>query len=118
MLRGGGKNAAHLRAAILQTPDQIERFIGGNAAADDKQHAIAARFDCGSPLPFRPRWRLEFFQNVGAGRVCGFAQDDANLVLHGAAMTRRTQAQKRLQFIVELPDSQAAHGNFLCSIRG
>ncbi len=41
MLRGGGENAAHLRAALLQAPDQIERFIGGDAAADDEQDARA-----------------------------------------------------------------------------
>ncbi len=45
MLRGGGEDATHLGAAVLQPPDQIERFIGGDAAADDEQHAVAVR--CG-----------------------------------------------------------------------
>ena len=44
VLRGGGEDATHLRAAILQAADQIERFIGGDAAADDEQDAPAAGF--------------------------------------------------------------------------
>ena len=42
MLGGLRENAAHIRAAVLQAADEIERFIGGNAAADDEQEARAA----------------------------------------------------------------------------
>ena len=42
MLCGSGQNATDVRAAVLQTADQIERFIGGNAATDNEQDALAA----------------------------------------------------------------------------
>ena len=42
-LRGGGENAAHLGAAILQAPDQVERFVGRDAAADDEQNLLPVR---------------------------------------------------------------------------
>ena len=42
-LRGGGENAAHLGAAILQAPDQVERFVGGDAAADDEENLLPVR---------------------------------------------------------------------------
>ena len=50
VLRGRGEDAAHLRAAVLQTPDQIERFIGGDAAADDEEDARVRT--AGGPRPF------------------------------------------------------------------
>ena len=37
MLRGGGEDAAHVNAVVLQAANEIERFVGGNAAADDEQ---------------------------------------------------------------------------------
>src|SRR5580704_12768937 len=67
MLRGGGEDAAHLRAAVLQATDQVERFIGSDAAADDEQHAVAVCFRRARLLPRRSRWRLEIFENVVAG---------------------------------------------------
>jgi len=45
-----------LRAAVLQAADQIERFISGDATADDEQDAVAIRF---SRLRLPPR-RLRF----------------------------------------------------------
>ncbi len=41
MLRGRGENAAHVHAVILQAANEIERFVGGNAAADDEENAWA-----------------------------------------------------------------------------
>ena len=37
VLRGRSEDTARLRAAVLQPADQIERLIGGNAAADDQK---------------------------------------------------------------------------------
>ncbi len=55
VLRGRRENAAHVRAAVLQAADQIERFIGGDAAADDEQDAPAAGFGGRWPLLRRLR---------------------------------------------------------------
>ena len=116
MLRGGGQDAAHLGAAILQAPDQIQRFIGGDAAADDEQDAGAVRLGRPRLLPRRVRWRFDVVED--AGLFCGLAQDDADLVLHRPAMARGAQAQQLLQLVVELPDSEAGHWNFFWTIRG
>ena len=90
MLRGGGEDAAHLHAAVLQAADQIERFIGGDAAADDEQDAVAVRFRRARLLPRRLRWRFDVVEAAGLFR--GLAQDDANLVLHRPAVARGAQA--------------------------
>jgi hypothetical protein len=37
-----GEDAAHGDVALFQPPDQIQRFIGGNAATDDEQDALGA----------------------------------------------------------------------------
>ncbi len=36
--RGVGQDGAHRRAALAQAADQVERFIGGDAAGNDQQH--------------------------------------------------------------------------------
>ena len=43
MLRRRREDAAHARAALLQPADQVERFVGGDAAADDEQDALSLR---------------------------------------------------------------------------
>ena len=40
-LRRLGHHDAHRGAALLQAPDQVERLVGGDAAADDEQDALA-----------------------------------------------------------------------------
>ena len=119
MLRGGGEDAAHARAAVLQAADEIERFVGGDAAADDEQDArcrvaSAARALCRAGCD----GRLEMIEHVVAGLFRGLAQDDADLVLHRPAVARGAQAQKLLQLVVELPDGETGHWNFLWDIRG
>jgi hypothetical protein len=42
-----------------------------------------------------------------------FAQDDADLILHRAAVARRAQPQQLLQPVIELADSQAGHAPIL-----
>ena len=115
-LRGGGENAVHLHAAVLQAADQIERFIGGYTAADDEQDAVAVRFSRARHPPRRLRWRFDVVEDAGLFR--GLAQDDADLVLHRPAVPRGTQAQHLLQLVVELPDGETGHWNFLWIIRG
>ena len=43
-LRRLGHDDAHRGAALLQSPDQIERLVGRNPAADDQQYALGSRF--------------------------------------------------------------------------
>ena len=38
-LRGLGQNAAHARAAVPQAANEIERFVGRDAAGDDEEDA-------------------------------------------------------------------------------
>ena len=116
VLRGGGQDAAHLCIPVLQAPDQVERFIGGDAAADDEQDAVAVRIGRTRLLPRRLRWRFDVVEDAGLFR--GLAQDDADLVLHRPAVPRGAQAQQLLQLVVELPDGETGHWNFLWIIRG
>ena len=39
LLRARGQDAAHAGAALAQPPDEIERLVGGDAAADDEEDA-------------------------------------------------------------------------------
>jgi len=110
VLRGGGEDAAYLRAVILETPDQIERFVGGNSAADDQQNALVAGCS-GWRLALRgPRRRLELFEDFVAGAFRRLPQDDADFVFHGAIVAGGAQPQQLLQPIVELPDGETRHG--------
>ena len=56
LLRGPGQNAAHRGAALLEPPDQVERLVGGNAAADDQKNALAVEHRRHS-IPLVPRTR-------------------------------------------------------------
>ena len=118
MLRGSGEDAVHLGAPVLQAPDQVERFVRGDAAADDEQDAVAVRLGRARLLPRRLRWRLEMLQDLVAGLFRCLFQDDADLVLHRPAVARRAQAEQLLQLVVELPDGETGHWNFLWIIRG
>lgn len=37
-----GQHRAHMRTALAQAADQVETFIGGNAAADDEKNMPSA----------------------------------------------------------------------------
>ena len=39
---GTGQDAAHLGAALPEPPDEVEAFVGGDAARDHQQHPLAA----------------------------------------------------------------------------
>ena len=82
MLRGGGENAAHARAAIPQAANEIERFVGGNAATDDEKNAPRIRRHGWRFLPPALRGRLETLKHLLAGLLRRLAQDDADFVFH------------------------------------
>ena len=85
-LRRLGENAADREAALFQAADKVERFVGGDAAANDQQDTLG---------------RGGFFdrRRGGAGRwlrlgvAGGLAQNGADFVLDRTAMTRRAQPQ-------------------------
>ena len=104
-------------AAFLQAANEIERFIGGDAAADDEQNSRSAQdrrggrragraFESGA---WRARGRL---MNGGTELVWlafagGAAQNGAHLVLHRAAVLGRADAEPLLQALVKLADGEA-----------
>ena len=109
MLGGFGENAAHGDPALFQASDEIERFVGGDAAADDQQHAFCS--DGGRGAPGR---LCAAFACAAGGRDFDFgggaAQDGAHLILDRAAVARRAQAELLLERFVELPDGEGGHG--------
>jgi hypothetical protein len=85
------KNAAQMRAVLAQAPDQIERFIGGNAATDyEDDPRLASRRD-GRPLVLGRRRRPH---RLALGLFRSLPQDDPNFVFHRAAMMSGSQAQQ------------------------
>ena len=111
VLRGAGENAAHLSTAVLQAADEIERFVGGDAAADDEKDALAHRRGCGRPEANGPAaaGRLGLRQNLPARVLGGLPQNDAHLVFHGPAMPRGAEPEQRLELLIQLPDGEAGH---------
>ena len=99
---------AHRDAALAQPADQVERFVGGDAAADDEQDAP------GVSAAGARRSRRCLRRSALPGRTASAvgrraAQDGADLVLHRAAVLRRAQPQLLLQLLVELADGEAGH---------
>ena len=116
MRRRRREDAAHARAAILQTPDQVERFVGGNAAADDEEDAfLHDRVGVRLPRRWLRRWirRIDQVERFAPGFLRRLPQNDAYLVLHGAAMAGGAQPQQFFQLLIELPDGQALGCGFL-----
>ena len=113
MLGRLGENAAHGEAALLQPADEIERLVGGDAAADDQQHALGAG-GCAGRAARRRRFagRREILEDVFAGLLGGRAQNGAHLILDRAAAFGRAQAQQLLEALVELPDGEGSHEQF------
>ena len=46
-----GQHRRHRRATFAQAADQIQRLVGGNAAADDQKNALACQHDAPHPCP-------------------------------------------------------------------
>ena len=112
MLRRLSENAAHGEPALFQPPDQIERLVGGNAAADDQQHALLSGRRSRGWLRIR---RVDDVERRVAGFFRRRAQDGANLVFHRAAGAGRAQPQKLFKLVVELADGQRGHRKVLSS---
>ena len=108
MLGRLGEDAAHGEAALLQPADEIERFVGGDAAADDEQHAPRAGRGGLRRFLRRRAGRIELRRLVPA-LLGGRAQDGAHLVFHGAAMAGGAQAQQLFEPLVELADGERGH---------
>ena len=85
LLRRRRHHHAHLDAALAQSPDQIERFVGRDAAADDEQDVWGIRLGAapGPVLSFARRidGRCKSIR-VGGGA----AQDGAHLILDRTAV--------------------------------
>ena len=84
MLGRLGQDAAHGEPALLQPADQVERLVGGDAAADDQQHALGRGRRGAARLPARGGGKAS--GAAASGLVGGGAQDGAHLVLDRAAV--------------------------------
>ena len=51
---GTGQDAAHLGAALPEPPDEVEAFVGGDAACDHQQHPLALSAALASAPPSFP----------------------------------------------------------------
>ena len=123
-LRRLGENAAHGDAAFFQPADEIERLIGGDAAADDEENALCAgavaagrrgrrRVGCEAAARRGVVARAIAGVELALLEARGVAQNGARLVFHRAAVARRAQPQAPLQVVVELADGDAGHGRVL-----
>ena len=95
---------AHAQAALAQPPDQVERLVRRDAAADDEQNLLRAP----SAPRVSPRRR-----SLGGKRLAVTrrgAQDEADFLLDRAAVLRRAQPQPLLERLVELADGEGGHG--------
>src|SRR6185437_2066215 len=107
LLRGFGQHAADADLPLFQPADQVERLIGGNAAADDER----------DPRPVE-RIRTAWAASRGLDRTWGglwrpgcelvghtfdgLPQDHPDLLLDRAAIFGRAQPQVGLDGLVEL----------------
>ena len=115
LLRGFGQYAADVNMPLLETPDQVQRLVGGDAAADDQgDPGLSGRI--GAPHRGRPGVRR---RQDGLRRCCGelgaalykLPEDHPDLLFDGAAVFGRAQPQIGLDGFVEFSDGQASHGH-------
>ena len=96
--------------ALLQPPDQVQRFEGGDAAADDQGDAgvrpVGARPCAGGVEAAGVAGRLAH----AGGPLDQLPQDDADFLLDGAAVLGRAEAQIGFDGVIEFSDGQAGHG--------
>src|SRR5262249_7943936 len=129
LLRRLGENAAHGEAALFEPADEIERLVGGDAAADDEKNALCAGAVAAGHRGRRriggdaAAWRGVLARAIAGVKLAvlearGMAQNGARLVLHRAAVARRAQPQAPLQIVVELADGDAGHGRVLAGAEG
>jgi hypothetical protein len=96
-----GENAPHDDAAFLHAPYEIERFVGGDAAADDQQHARLGGWG------FAERQAGGSNGSFGVGG--GFPQDGPHLVFDRTPVARGAQPELLLNSVIELADGQRGH---------
>jgi len=114
-LRGPGQHAADADLPFLEPPDQVQRLVGGDAAADDQgDPGLIQRTGGPGNAGGGDRWRCS---SLRAGRreieghtFDGLPQDHPDFLLHGAAIAGRTQPQIGLDGLIEFSDGQAGHG--------
>ena len=109
MLRGLREDAAHAHAAVLQAADEIERLIGGDAAADDEKDALACRRCGAGAFARRLRGRLEAFET---SRPASSAAS-RRMTRTSSSIERPCRAARRrssfLSLLVKLADGEAGH---------
>src|SRR6185437_11204472 len=98
--------AADLEVPLLQPPDQFERLVGRDAAADDQGNARLYRGRAKSS----GYWRGHGDGGERDTAERGFAQDHPHLVFDGAAVARGAQPQLVADGIVEFSDGETGHG--------
>ena len=115
-----GHHDAHGCAALPQAPDQVERFVGRDAAADDEEDAFAGQPDT-AVVRLRRAGRHEArglrdraggtFGRGGRSRAGREMQREEmpGLFFHRAAVARSAQAQAPFDVVVELADREAGH---------
>ena len=81
MLRGRGHHGAHRSAALAQPADQVERLVGGDAAADDQEDALAGEGHRAGRSRFVPR------RAIGALRSRALRRRDRRSVRHPQMQT-------------------------------
>src|SRR3984957_18957523 len=93
MFGGGGHDHAHDRAAFAQAPDEIQRLIGRNAAADDEQDTRGGEGSPShitSPLRFNDRER----GSVSSGCHNLNAMNASNAAITHKAVTAKTPPRR------------------------
>ena len=112
-LRGGfGEHAADADVPLLQPPDQVQRLVGRNAAADDQGDADLAGGALGLRGPCRDGGSRKRCGRRRGGSLGMLAQDHPHLLLDRAAVPGRAQAQIGFDGLVEFSDGQAGHTVF------
>jgi len=97
----GAAQAAE-NAALTQAADQVERLVGRDPARDDEQDLACG--DLGVDRFRRP------CAGLGHRRVGGaFGQQEADFLLHRAAVRGRTQPQPLFDGLVDITDGERAH---------
>src|SRR6185312_11859202 len=96
---------------LLQSPDQIQRLVGGNAAADDQGDAGDAGNGVRAVAGRSRRRRRQAGRGWGGLRPAlnELAQDDPDFLLDRASVASRAQPQLGLDGLIEFPDGQTGH---------
>ena len=106
-----GHDRAHGVAALAQAADQVERLVGGDAAADDKEDRGGAGLDGRRLRSAACGWRCR--GGGGCRQLTGTksaAQDGAHLLFHGDVVLGRGQPQAAAGGGIEAADREGGNG--------